>query len=226
MLATGRRLAHPIGPGTVSIARHVLQMVLLILLQLPLAGMSTTTSLGISYGEGKHIIILTNPEGFAKVDMPPSQEVSIRHSNGTSSQIYVGGVVVYSFTVIFIKLSILYLYHRIFPSRGLVIAACLIAILVMAYNAALIIFAFLQCIPLSKLWTGKPEGVCVPTKPAYVTLAYVSLPVGEILLKVNSVMNVVTDIMILCLPVKFVLRLQMKTTRKLQVLGAFDLGGM
>ena len=39
-------------------------------------------------------------------------------------------------------------------------------------------------------------------------------------------MNVVTDILILCLPVKPVLRLQMKTARKLQVLGAFGLGGM
>ena len=86
-------------------------------------------------------------------------------------QIYVAGIVVYSLTVIFIKLSILYLYHRIFISRGLVIAASLIAALVVAYNAALIIFAFLQCIPLSKLWTGKPGGVCVPTQPAFVTLA-------------------------------------------------------
>ena len=51
------------------------------------------------------------------------------------------------------------------------IAACLIAALVVAYNGALIIFAFLQCIPLSKLWTGEPGGTCVATKPAYVTLA-------------------------------------------------------
>ena len=42
----------------------------------------------------------------------------------------------------------------------------------------------------------------------------------------NSVMNVVTDIMILCLPVRFVLRLQMRTARKVQVLTAFGLGGM
>ena len=42
----------------------------------------------------------------------------------------------------------------------------------------------------------------------------------------HSVMNVVTDIMILCLPIRFVLRLQMKTTRKVQVLSAFGLGGM
>ena len=39
-------------------------------------------------------------------------------------------------------------------------------------------------------------------------------------------MNVITDTMILCLPIKFVLRLQMNTGRKLQVLAAFGLGGM
>lgn len=42
----------------------------------------------------------------------------------------------------------------------------------------------------------------------------------------HSVMNVITDVMILCLPIRFVVRLQMKTARKLQVLGAFGLGGM
>ena len=60
------------------------------------------------------------------------------------------------------------------------------------------------------------------------------LPLGEFsisyhnlnMLKSCRVMNVVTDIMILCLPIRFVVRLQMKTARKLQVLGAFGLGGM
>lgn len=47
-----------------------------------------------------------------------------------------------------------------------------------------------------------------------------------ILLISHSVMNVITDVMILCLPIRFVVRLQMKTARKLQVLGAFGLGGM
>ena len=39
-------------------------------------------------------------------------------------------------------------------------------------------------------------------------------------------MNVITDIMILTLPIKYVLMLQMKPARKAQVLGAFALGGM
>lgn len=50
--------------------------------------------------------------------------------------------------------------------------------------------------------------------------------IKTILLISHSVMNVITDVMILCLPIRFVVRLQMKTARKLQVLGAFGLGGM
>ena len=42
----------------------------------------------------------------------------------------------------------------------------------------------------------------------------------------NSVMNVITDLLILCLPIRFVVRLQMKRARKLQVFIAFGLGGM
>ncbi|KAL8784421.1 MAG: hypothetical protein Q9195_009049 [Heterodermia aff. obscurata] len=39
-------------------------------------------------------------------------------------------------------------------------------------------------------------------------------------------MNVITDILILCLPIRFVVRLQMKRARKLQVFVAFGLGGI
>ena len=42
----------------------------------------------------------------------------------------------------------------------------------------------------------------------------------------NSALNVFTDLLILCLPIKFVARLQMERARKLQVFGAFGLGGM
>ena len=42
----------------------------------------------------------------------------------------------------------------------------------------------------------------------------------------DRVMNIITDILILTLPVKHVLRLHMKRARKPQVLGAFALGGM
>lgn len=48
----------------------------------------------------------------------------------------------------------------------------------------------------------------------------------EVSLTYDSIMNVITDVMILCLQIKFVLELQMNRARKIQALIAFDLGGM
>ena len=66
----GRRLADSRCSGT-SIAQEILRISrrfrLLTSSQLPLAGMTTTTALTVRYGEGKHIIFITDPEGFAKV---------------------------------------------------------------------------------------------------------------------------------------------------------------
>ena len=129
--------------------------------------MSTTTGLGIRFGEGKHVIFVNNPAGFVKVCIRSQGQ---RWADYQLLKIYVAGIVVYSLTVVCIKLSILFLYHRIFLSKGLVLAASGVAALVINYNVALVIFAFVQCIPLSTLWTGNPSGKCVPTQPAFITL--------------------------------------------------------
>lgn len=39
--------------------------------------MSTTTGLGVRYGEGRHIIVVNNPEGFVKV----SRTILCHHSS-------------------------------------------------------------------------------------------------------------------------------------------------
>ena len=136
MRATRPTIGLSFGSGMAAVASNIVETAVLALPQLPLAGISITPGLRVSHGEGKHIIFLTNLEGFSKVALVPMQEFDIYQPNITSLQICVGGVVVYSFTVIFIKLSILYLYHKIFPSRGLIVAAGLTAVLVVAYNAA------------------------------------------------------------------------------------------
>ena len=96
---------------------------------------------------------------------------TLRSCAANCCEVYVSDVIVYSFTVIFTKLSILYLYHRIFQSRTLFVLASLIGVLVLAYSAVLITFAFLKCFPSSKLWSSKPEAMWIPTRPAYITLA-------------------------------------------------------
>lgn len=130
-------------------------------------GMTITTGLTVRFGEGRHIIFIKNPEGFAIVS------ITIKVSYPASYAwlyAYVGGVLAYALTAVLIKLSILCLYHRIFPSRTMYILSSCIAGVIILYKVALIVFGFLQCVPLSKLWTGGP-GACVPTTPAYVTLA-------------------------------------------------------
>ncbi|KAL5343836.1 hypothetical protein BJX70DRAFT_393258 [Aspergillus crustosus] len=125
-------------------------------------------------------------------------------------QVFVGAIVCYSIAIMLTKISILLFYHRIFPIQWLTIVSYLMGAVVIAYNIAVIFVASFQCIPLSSLWTGRP-GQCIDPSPPFTALAIV---------------NVVTDFAILALPIQPVLRLQMKTRRKIQVLSIFLLGGI
>ncbi|KAL4939926.1 hypothetical protein BDV06DRAFT_224589 [Aspergillus oleicola] len=122
---------------------------------------------------------------------------------------FVIAIVSYSYTVMFTKISILIFYCRLFRLRWMVICSWVVAAIVIMYNMTVILIAGLQCIPLSDLWTGGPS--CINTEPSFTGLA---------------VVNIITDVAILALPIKPVLSLNMKTSRKVQVLGIFLLGGV
>ncbi|GAD93053.1 hypothetical protein SS1G_07095 [Paecilomyces variotii No. 5] len=122
-------------------------------------------------------------------------------------QEYVAAIVCYSVSVMLTKISILLYYYRLFQ---VVTLSWIIGVIVMAYNMAVIFVAGFQCIPLSSLWTGQP-GTCIDTKLPFTILA---------------VINTLTDIAILGLPVRYVVNLRMQATRKVQVLAIFLLGGV
>ena len=88
-------------------------------------------------------------------------------------QLFVAVEIFYASTIILVKLSILSLYNRIFPSRKLRLGSIVVGALVILYSLALILVALLQCIPLSKLWTPSQEGVCINTEAPYITTAFV-----------------------------------------------------
>ncbi|PYI04303.1 hypothetical protein BO78DRAFT_398983 [Aspergillus sclerotiicarbonarius CBS 121057] len=125
-------------------------------------------------------------------------------------QIYVAACVSYSFTVMMTKISVLLYYNRIFPIRWLRTTSFIVGGVVIAYDLAVVFIAALECIPLSSMWTGKP-GRCIDTKGPFTALA---------------IINVLTDVAILALPVKPVLNLNMRLGRKIQVLSIFLLGGV
>ncbi|KAI1084251.1 hypothetical protein F5B20DRAFT_524169 [Whalleya microplaca] len=157
----------------------------------PLSAYAITGFLVVSFGEGKHIIFVTNKVGFV--------------------QGYVTAIVAYAICVVLTKLSILCFYCRIFfPIQRLFYISWGFGIFIVAYNLALIFVTAFECVPLSSMWTGAP-GKCFNTLPPFTTL---------------GIVNVVTDVGILTLPIRHVLLLRLTVTQRIQVCGIFLLGGV
>ncbi|KAI0554236.1 hypothetical protein F4679DRAFT_579845 [Xylaria curta] len=127
------------------------------------------------------------------------------------SQVYVVAITGYALCVILTKISILCFYRRIFsPVKSLKYSSWALGIFIMAYNVALVLVTALQCIPLSALWTGEPAKY-INTLPPFTML---------------RVINVVTDVIILILPVRQVLKLYLSRIRRIQLSGIFLLGAL
>jgi hypothetical protein len=69
------------------------------------------------------------------------------------------------------KLSLLCLYHRLFPLRILRNISIAVAIVVLVYSLALVIMVFVHCTPLSKAWTVTDNGTCIDLRLPYVVTA-------------------------------------------------------
>lgn len=81
-----------------------------------------------------------------------------------------------------VKLSILALYLRIFPSRGFKIASWTIGGTVIAWCIAIILVCVFQCSPIYVAWAPWEKGVCIDLKASFIG---------------NAVPNIVTDVAIL-----------------------------
>lgn len=144
------------------------------------------------------------------------------------------GQVLYSLSTFFIKMSLLALYRRLFPTAMMKTGTVIIGLLVFGYSGALIGVDLTRCIPMQKLWNPDLDGWCMDTFIPFTVLAYVFLlptkvirRMGKLLTRVlPSVANVVTDILILALPIRPVSKLNLDRSRKLSVLGVFLTGGI
>jgi hypothetical protein len=122
--------------------------------------------------------------------------------------------ITFAFTLIYIwnlaalKLSQLALYYRVFALE-LRIPVYIVGSIVVAW-AIIFNFVFLfLCNPISQQWTVQRVGHCMDQ---------------ILLLKMLILTNMITDLMIVVLPIRSVWRLQMRRTEKLAVLACFGLG--
>lgn len=126
-------------------------------------------------------------------------------------QITIAAGVIYAIGVVSIKLSLIFLYRRIFPNRQLHIALWIVGGVVVCMGIAAAFLAVFSCVPVNASWDHRVKRRCIDSDTW--TTIYGS-------------QNVVTDFVLLFLPMPLVWRLNMATARKIQVSGILVLGAL
>ena len=109
-----------------------------------------------------------------------------------------------------IRISIVHFYVTVFRSNKVFLRfAYAVMAFVVAFFVAIIISDFLTCRPLSKVWNPLEPGVCENPRASLIAL---------------SSFNMVTDLIIIVLPMPMIWGLQMPTWRKLELTIIFALG--
>lgn len=107
------------------------------------------------------------------------------------------------------KLSYLLFYLRIFINSGFVLAVQIMIGVVLCWLSAIILQAFLICRPFNANWDISIRGSC-DNRPFVYTA--------------NGAVGLITDVVILLLPVPTVLKLQMPLSTKLGIIAIFAIG--
>lgn len=103
-----------------------------------------------------------------------------------SVQIVLTVDVMYIWSLVFSKLSLLFLYHRVFCFGYFKRAGFVIGGLVVVWAISATFLACFHCVPLRKVWQPEIPGHCMSD---YAVRLY------------NSSNTIATDVMILCLPI-------------------------
>ncbi|GAT22322.1 hypothetical protein RIB2604_01503550 [Aspergillus luchuensis] len=115
----------------------------------------------------------------------------------------------YCLAICFTKLSILTFYGRIFPQRWFRLMTWFMAFVVVAYNFCSVLATWLQCVPLSHAWDPSVSATCIDY---YAVVVF------------SGVTNVVTDFIILSMPLSVIHQLHMSSRKKRMLASVFALG--
>ncbi|KAF2683334.1 hypothetical protein K458DRAFT_418961 [Lentithecium fluviatile CBS 122367] len=145
---------------------------------------------------GRHIILVEDARGFTLVTL--------------TAQTF------YNLSIPFAKLSILCLYNRIFRrTTGWFMPTLWVSALFVFLSAIPPVFVYIfQCVPIYGLWTDMPPGEhmsCLNFKAAIIAF---------------GVINILSDIYILVLPIPVVLSLQLEKRTKWSVCSLFLVGSV
>ena len=110
-----------------------------------------------------------------------------------------------------IKISTLLLFDRIFPIQKFHRILQAVGLLILVYSTISMIVMIFQCRPLQGAWDPAVESVCIDLSKLVIFM---------------GCMNVLTDFLLLCLPLPPLWKLQMRRGTKMQVISVFSIGSL
>lgn len=119
--------------------------------------------------------------------------------------------VLYNFTAMWVKASILALYLRIFPIRQFQRWTWVMMGVNFAYNITFMICSIAQCLPIESRWNPKIASVCVNYYAVVVT---------------SGVINILTDVIILAMPIPMIHQLHIPGRKKHMLSAVFATGAV
>ncbi|KAI0544081.1 hypothetical protein F4679DRAFT_591867 [Xylaria curta] len=123
--------------------------------------------------------------------------------------------ILYGLSASIVKLAVLSLIWRIFPTREIRIVVIVLVIITICWIIAIEIVNFLQCIPLHAFWHVELQAL-----PETKCLDFILFFLG------NSSVNTVVDFVTLTLPIREILKLKLPRSKKIAICGIFLLGGI
>lgn len=118
--------------------------------------------------------------------------------------------VLYSFVIAFIKFSFLALFLRIFPTRFVKICVTALGLVILSWLISNTVVVCLQCQPITGIWDKTVPASCAVNLKLFLVL--------------TAVVNVVTDVLILALPIYLCLQLQQDRGNKIMLCLVFGTG--
>lgn len=112
-------------------------------------------------------------------------------------------------TVCFSKLSVLLMYTTLIPIPSMITWARAIGALIICWNVGDIIAGLLICRPIAKNWDFTLDGTCGSQPNFYFAM---------------GVINLITDAVIIALPIPYLLRLRLAMRKKILAIGLLSIG--
>lgn len=110
------------------------------------------------------------------------------------------------------KLAILALYRRLFPQKGIRIVISVLVGILIAQTISILVAAFAACIPFAANWDPTvPGAVCINKEALFIW---------------SSFPNILTDVIMLVLPIRIVWNLHVTTRLKVALTFTFMVGSL